>query len=973
MIKNIDLVSNFESLGGTGHGCEFGIFQRNYGAEPLSLLRWADVGIENLILALQNTFEGIGSNEYTSVFQPDNSDEWWTTDKRYWMAMRSFVKVKDVSFDKMSHKISIRQNYLREKLVNDLKQSSKIFVYRNMWKNISTAELNQIYQSIRAYGNNVLLYICYCDDLNKAGDVIVKFPGLLIGYVNHFTFSKDDHFIDNIDEIFLKICENAYSIVVSGKANEQEKTFIDYNFLEKIELENNLEQILSDAHKLHENNDFYNEEKLLLLAKEQFPNHSLPLIKLGMYSHIQKDFSTALERWEILRNFFPNEIVGYTFCALDLKYLGNFTEADKMLQIAMDRFPGSPTPFKDYALIPYERHDWSESLPRWADYRTKFPEDLDGYLWGALAAYHNNDKLLADILVSEAAIRFPRQKSVLIDYARMALLLQNWEDAKIRSEILRQHFPDALEGYTIGITALSNLEDKSGVDSLRNFVKESSINSRRLIIDDAYEALREKNWKLAGERFANIRTNFSDEVSGWVGDIKINCGQGNFKQASNVFFEALLYFPENIYLELAYAELLIQQEVNNKQNWNDALNGIRKFSEKYPSFEDGYIVLIDGLTMFDFTSEAIQVANKSNVLFPKSYEIAKKCCNLAFITNNLEESLTRYKKTRENYMGYIDPYIGIIDSLIHLNLFDDAETEISAAIQKFPNEIRLYERSAQLSNLRMNYLEEYRIWNIAFNKFPNISWIQQRLYESTLNIVDEKSSNNEVVPRKNIVLDDISEILSDFESLGGTHLGCEFGLVQRAAGIEPLGLLRWSDMTYEQLISALDVSFEGVGKVENTELIIPDENSEQEYTTRDRRFNMRMHTFVSRKSILPKLMLVRVCKRLNYLKDKLVNDLNSAEKIFVFKQTTRNLEDNEILKLYLSLRNFSKNTLLYVRYSDSNNHNGSVKIVLDGLIIGYVDKFAMGPNEENNPPQTDSWNEICRKTHKIWKDEVYNK
>ena len=44
------IVTQFESLGGTGHGCEFGLFQRHFGAEPLGLLRWADLSPELLPL-----------------------------------------------------------------------------------------------------------------------------------------------------------------------------------------------------------------------------------------------------------------------------------------------------------------------------------------------------------------------------------------------------------------------------------------------------------------------------------------------------------------------------------------------------------------------------------------------------------------------------------------------------------------------------------------------------------------------------------------------------------------------------------------------------------------------------------------------------------------------------------------------------------------------------------------------------------
>ena len=77
-----DLAMRFESLGGTGHGCEFGLFQRHFGAEPLGLLRWADLSHHLLTRALESRFDGVGLPENTIVFNPAGSDEWWTKDTR---------------------------------------------------------------------------------------------------------------------------------------------------------------------------------------------------------------------------------------------------------------------------------------------------------------------------------------------------------------------------------------------------------------------------------------------------------------------------------------------------------------------------------------------------------------------------------------------------------------------------------------------------------------------------------------------------------------------------------------------------------------------------------------------------------------------------------------------------------------------------------------------------------------------------
>ena len=143
----------FESLGGTGHGCEFGLFQRSFGAEPLGLLRWADLSHDLLASALELRFEGVGLPENTGAFCPDGSDEWWTRDTRYWMAMRTFVKTADASLERMTTAVCRRLQFLRRKLIEDLETGAKIFVFKNLQRNLTQSELERLHAAVRAFGD----------------------------------------------------------------------------------------------------------------------------------------------------------------------------------------------------------------------------------------------------------------------------------------------------------------------------------------------------------------------------------------------------------------------------------------------------------------------------------------------------------------------------------------------------------------------------------------------------------------------------------------------------------------------------------------------------------------------------------------------------------------------------------------------------------------------------------------------------
>ncbi len=204
-----DLAWSFQSLGGSGRGAEFAAFQQQLGIEPNGLLAWADLGSELLIRALEARFDGVGLPENTIVFTPDHSDEWWTKDQRYWMAMRSFIKTSDASIDQATSAACDRVRSLRRAMIADLEAGRHMFVFRDMHRNLTAAEVERLHRAVRAYGDGTVFYVRYADEVHPAGSVVASQPGLLIGYLDHFTFSADNQRIGSADGAWLALCERA--------------------------------------------------------------------------------------------------------------------------------------------------------------------------------------------------------------------------------------------------------------------------------------------------------------------------------------------------------------------------------------------------------------------------------------------------------------------------------------------------------------------------------------------------------------------------------------------------------------------------------------------------------------------------------------------------------------------------------------------------------------------------------------------
>lgn len=209
-------------------------------------------------------------------------------------------------------------------------------------------------------------------------------------------------------------------------------------------------------------------------------------------------------------------------------------------------------------------------------------------------------------------------------------------------------------------------------------------------------------------------------------------------------------------------------------------------------------------------------------------------------------------------------------------------------------------------------------------------------------------------------------MVAQFESLGGMLQGCEFGIFQRSLGIENLGLLKWANVSPRTLLKGLDARFEGMGEPENTELCQVKTPQGIEYFTKDRNFEFPMHTFVYVHDVAPDVMMERVCKRLKFLRQKLIGDLFDAKKLLVFKVTIRDLTEAEVMPLRSALDAYGPNWLLHVLHASAEHPSGTVEIRRPGLIFGYIDRFSVAASGEGLGENHAEWAKVCRSAWMAW-------
>jgi hypothetical protein len=205
------------------------------------------------------------------------------------------------------------------------------------------------------------------------------------------------------------------------------------------------------------------------------------------------------------------------------------------------------------------------------------------------------------------------------------------------------------------------------------------------------------------------------------------------------------------------------------------------------------------------------------------------------------------------------------------------------------------------------------------------------------------------------------DLLSDkdlalkFESLGDN---CELGLVQRRAGVEPLGLLRFAGAPLRRLITALDARFDGIA--DPGAIHVCEENGE--YMIRLSKYDFIYHADARIGEADPEALHRQQVGTVGFLTRKFIGDLESGEKLLVFRQNEP-LSANDLMDLRIALSAYGPGTLLWVQQARPGHPPGTVVVADDRLIIGYVTRLA----SRGNVPDLDvrSWLAMLRNAQAV--------
>lgn len=203
------------------------------------------------------------------------------------------------------------------------------------------------------------------------------------------------------------------------------------------------------------------------------------------------------------------------------------------------------------------------------------------------------------------------------------------------------------------------------------------------------------------------------------------------------------------------------------------------------------------------------------------------------------------------------------------------------------------------------------------------------------------------------------DLMLRFESLGQN---CEFGLVQRRCGAEPIGLLRFSGIFMPQLLDGLSSRFDGVADPAMIELRPGHGGPAPEIMLYHRRYDLAQHTFRTVEESDLGDLRSELCVKLDFARRTFIERLEEGQTIYV-RKFNEAVSEWEMFPLFAALNRFAPNTLLWVVTADAGHPAGTVEMVHPGFLKGYVDRFA--PGEDASDLSLTAWVAVARNAYAL--------
>ena len=363
----------------------------------------------------------------------------------------------------------------------------------------------------------------------------------------------------------------------------------------------------------------------------------------------------------------------------------------------------------------------------------------------------------------------------------------------------------------------------------------------------------------------------------------------DFEQADQVLTRALGAFPEDGTLRRAFAA-----SAHDRGDFETAIERWEIAMRAEPDDPFCPCALSANLRANHQIWQASAVITTALQRFPVNKGVITEAARTAMARRSFKEALALWSLAVEDDRPLPDWLHGRVDALAQLDRLDEADAALRDACERYPQDTGLLALAEVLTLVRQGRSEA------------------------------PTASTNEITISP-------ADLVSEFESLGDN---CEFGLLQRYCGSEPLALFRYATSQARNLQHAFATDLDEYGTDEDLHIFAT--SYDKEYVCRSRRYDdFEYHTEVYEGEIELGALRARELRKVGYLKERLILGLRTGDKIFVRKGGPY----QAAVDLHRTMRTLGTNILLWVQLEDEAHAAGTVEFVEEGLLRGFISRF----------------------------------
>ncbi len=385
---------------------------------------------------------------------------------------------------------------------------------------------------------------------------------------------------------------------------------------------------------------------------------------------------------------------------------------------------------------------------------------------------------------------------------------------------------------------------------------------------------------------------------------------------------------------------------------------------EWPTRVEGIRGLVECALERDHSDRAAEVVESALKAFPNVPRIIAAAARLAQRQSDLPRCIELWQRIVHRRDAPEVWHVMYGQALLVSGRYDELQAHLDVWQPRLPKASGLLAVRAMLEGARENWDEAVAVWRDFRRRFPNdpVGWEHygRALHELEFARMESGARGGELnvldMPVSIEVIDDEAarSLLLGFESIGSD---CEFGLVQRRYGAEPLSLLRFNSVDLGGLIAAVAHRFDDMGGNETTELV---KQSNGEFLMRDRRWGLVMHTFLFEGQVEPDVLSEKFRKRVTFLRDRFLADAADGRKVLVFYSPR--LEPADLSILRSALGTLGPVTLLHVHPTTGTETDapvGSAVEVEPDLFVGTISTSGRAPSGAWEIAYAD-WISVCR-------------